>query len=66
MMQAVDLAVCTIFSKGCQDFGLGVCNLPAWPLRVQISRTFRVNVLRAVQYLPAGFFVFKEICHFGL
>jgi len=61
MTEAVDLAVGAIFSEGCQDFGLGVCNVPTWPFGIKISRTLLTDTFRAVHYLPAGFFVFTDI-----
>ena len=61
MIEAVDLAIHAIFTKRCEDLGLRVCDLPAWPLRVKIGRTFLPDIFRAVQNLPAGFLAFPEI-----
>jgi hypothetical protein len=61
MPEVVDLAVCAIPTKGCQDFRLGECNLPARPFRVKISRTVLADIFRAVHYLPTGFFALTEI-----
>ncbi len=61
MTEAVDLAVCAIFSEGCQDFALGVCNLPAWPFGIKIGSAFLVDIFRAIHCLPAGIFAFRKI-----
>jgi len=61
MIEVADLAVCAILTKRREDFGLRVSDLPAWPLRIKIGRTFLPDVFRAVQNLPAGFLAFPEI-----
>jgi hypothetical protein len=61
MTEAVDLAVCTIFTEGCQSFALSVCNFPAWPFGIKISRTFPVDIFRAAHGVPAGIVAFREI-----
>jgi hypothetical protein len=61
MIETIDLAEYAIFSQGRQDFALGVCNFPAWPFRIKISRTFLVDIVRAIHYLPAGIFASWQI-----
>ncbi len=61
MIEAVDFAVCAIFTKRREDFGLRVCDFPAWPLGIRISRTFLTDIFRATHHLPARFFAFPEI-----
>jgi len=61
MTEAVDLAVDAIFTERCQDFRLGICNVPTWPFGIKISRTFLTDVFGAVHCLPAEFFAFTEI-----
>ncbi len=61
MIEAVDFAICAIFTKRREDFGLRIGNLPTWPLGMRISRTFLTDVFRATHYLLADIFVFPEI-----
>ncbi len=61
MIETIDLAVCAIFTKGREDFGPGVSDLPAWPFGIKISRTVLADIFRTNHYLPAGILAFPEI-----
>ena len=56
----MDLAVFAFTSDACQDFTLGVRDLPARHFLVEISRTLSINVLRTAQDNPARFLPFPE------
>jgi hypothetical protein len=61
MTEEVDLTVFAIFAQGCEGFGLGVCNLPAWSFGIKISRTSLMDIIRATHDLPARFFAFPRM-----
>ncbi len=61
MPEVVDLTVFALFAEGCQNFGLGVHDLPARPFGIKISRTSLVDVIRATHDLPARLFAFPRI-----
>ncbi len=61
MIETVNLAIGAIFREGCEDFGLGVCDLPTRPFGEKIGRTFLTDVFRAAHYLPAAIFPFWKV-----
>ena len=61
MVEMIDLTVGAIFVKRCQGFTLGVGDFPARPAGMEIGRTFFVDILRAVHYLPAGVLGFRKM-----
>jgi hypothetical protein len=48
VIKAVDFTVFTILMDADQDLTLGASHLPAWPFGIKISRTFLVNIFRAI------------------